>query len=175
MCNAKSDPKLIVDSDLAMLLMLSNLWQSDCDDISLDKCSLMCISMKVIIYKKLSSKNQHGQSCGLGRQLWLSATLSWAGHITTSSPGWTIGDGSTGHHDWTINVQWTGMMAPATNLTAPVAWTAHTPAGTTCMALQYDCTTVLAACTSHMPPQHSHSKYINYTKYIMYVVGKEYM
>jgi len=38
-----------------------------------------------------------------------------------SSPGWTISDGSMGHHDWTKNVQWTGVMAPATNLTAPVA------------------------------------------------------
>jgi len=47
-----------------------------------------------------------------------------------SSPGWTISDGSMGHHDWTINVWWTGVMAPATNLTALAAWTAHTSAGT---------------------------------------------
>jgi len=114
-----------------------------------------------------------------------------------SSPGWTIGDGSMGHHDRTINVWWTSVMAPATNLTAPAAWTAHTSAGT---HVQHYNLTVLQCRRPglhtrllahiqrynltapqrqwpgpHMPPQHSHSKYINYTKYIMYVVGKEYM
>jgi hypothetical protein len=85
MGNAKLDPKLIVDN-LATLLMLSNLQQSPksrCDDISLDRT---CISMKVIIYQKLSSKNQHGQSHGLGRRLWLSATLSRAKASIGPSP-----------------------------------------------------------------------------------------
>ena len=65
-----------------------------------------------------------------------------------SSPGWTIGDGSMGHHDQTINVWWTGVMAQATNLTALVAWTAHT-CQHICTVLQSDCTTAPAAWTSH--------------------------
>jgi len=91
-----------------------------------------------------------------------------------SSPGWTIGNGSTGHHDYTINIWWTSVMAPATNLTAPAAWTAHMPAGT--HVQHYNLTAPQHWQPGpHMPPQHSHSKHINYTKYIMYVVGKEYM
>jgi hypothetical protein len=42
-------------------------------------------SQKRQVPKKLSGKNQHDQSRSLGRRLWLSATLSRAGHITTSS------------------------------------------------------------------------------------------
>jgi len=68
----------------------------------------------------------------------------------------------------------TGVMAPATNLTALAAWTAHTSAGT--HVQHYNLTAPQHWQPGpHMPPQHSHSKYINYTKYIMYVVGNEYM
>jgi len=75
----------------------------------------------------------HNPPMGSGLGPW-QERLVWA-HDTIhpsepSSPGWTIGNGSIGHHDQIINVWWTGVMAPATNLTAPVAWTAHTPAST---------------------------------------------
>ena len=59
--------------------------------------------------------------------MWAHATIHPSG---PSSSGRTISDGSMGHCDWTISVWQTGVMAPATNLTAPAAWTAHTPAST---------------------------------------------
>jgi len=75
----------------------------------------------------------HNPPVGSGLGPW-QERLVWA-HGTIhpsepSSPGWTIGSGSMGHHHQTINVWWTSVMAPATNLTALVAWTAHMPAST---------------------------------------------
>jgi len=62
------------------LLMLSNLQQSPkggCDNISPEKSSFN-MHFQHESNNKLCSKNQHGQSRGLGRRLWLSAISSRA-------------------------------------------------------------------------------------------------
>jgi hypothetical protein len=86
MGDAKLDAKLtrteIILSDAQQSLTVPKK-----DNISLDKKFVnMTFQHESNDLQKVSSKNQHGQSHGLGHQLWLSATLSWAKASIGPSP-----------------------------------------------------------------------------------------